>query len=39
MTIQENIIVWIIIGNYPKTINNYYLKENVELDTWDFYKN
>ncbi|NFG40692.1 hypothetical protein FC789_05710 [Clostridium botulinum] len=35
---SENIIVWIITGNSPKTINNYYLKENVELDTRIFIK-
>ncbi|HDK7166224.1 TPA: hypothetical protein PTV44_000027 [Clostridium botulinum] len=36
---SENVIVWIIIENYPKIINNYYLKENVELNTGIFIKN
>lgn len=36
---SENVIVWIINGNYPKYINNYYLRENAELDTGIFYKN
>jgi hypothetical protein len=35
---SQNVIIWIITGNYPENINNYYLQEQCKLDVGIFIK-